>query len=76
MGTDDNYPVEPFEEKRAEFEALAKTSAVEVFGYSAKDALLKTIFERNRNGRYAIEWVRGAWIGYVMAHQQLQKQNG
>ena len=29
--------------------------------------MLKTILERNRNGRYAVEWVRGAWEGFNTA---------
>ncbi|PWD01967.1 MULTISPECIES: hypothetical protein [Pseudomonas] len=64
------YPAEPLDDKRPEFEAGVKRVAVERFGYSASDAMLKTILERNRNGRYAVEWVRGAWEGFNLAQPQ------
>lgn len=64
------YPSEPLDHKRAEFESGVKRVAVERFGYSAGDAMLKTILERNLNGRYAVDWVRGAWEGFNMAQPQ------
>jgi len=69
MNEEQTYPSEPLDHKRAEFELGIKRLAVERFGYSAKDAMLKTILERNRNGRYAVEWVRGAWEGFNLALQ-------
>ncbi|MPQ69462.1 hypothetical protein [Pseudomonas sp. MWU12-2323] len=70
MNTEQNYPAEPLENKRAEFEVGVKRIAVERFGYTSGDAMLKTILERNRNGRYTVEWVRGAWEGFNMAQPQ------
>lgn len=67
MLEEQTYPSEPLDHKRAEFELGVKRIAVERFGYSASDAMLKTILERNRNGRYAVEWVRGAWEGFNSA---------
>lgn len=67
MSEEQTYPSEPLDHKRAEFELGVKRIAVERFGYSASDAMLKTILERNRNGRYAVEWVRGAWEGFNIA---------
>lgn len=67
MLEEQTYPSEPLDHKRAEFELGVKRIAVERFGYSASDAMLKTILERNRNGRYAVEWVRGAWEGFNTA---------
>ncbi|WP_219096244.1 hypothetical protein [Pseudomonas sp. UMAB-40] len=61
------YPAEPLDHKRAYFEIGIKRIAVERFDYSRNDALLKSLIERNRNGRYAVEWVRGAWEGFNMA---------
>lgn len=60
------YPSEPLDHKRADFEAKVRQVAVERFGYTAGDALLKSLNERNRNGRYTVEWVRGAWEGVNM----------
>lgn len=73
MDEDKPYPVEPLESKRGEFEQGVKKAAVEQFGYSSSDAMLKTILERNRSGRYVVEWVYGAWIGYNMAHAEPAK---
>ncbi|MBX8557093.1 hypothetical protein K5D56_21750 [Pseudomonas cichorii] len=70
MIEEQTYPSEPLDHKRAEFEARLKRVAVERFDYSAGDALLKSITDRNRNGRYAVEWVRGAWEGFNMALPQ------
>ena len=70
MDAEQNYPAEPLDAKRAEFELGVKRIAVERFGYSAGDAMLKTILERNRNGRYVVEWVRGAWEGFNLAQPQ------
>lgn len=67
MCVEQTYPLEPLDHKRAEFELGVMRIAVERFGYSASDAMLKTILERNRNGRYAVEWVRGAWEGFNIA---------
>lgn len=67
MSDEQAYPVEELEQKRAEFEQGIKKIAVERFGYSGSDAMLEMLTERNRNGRYAVEWVRGAWEGFNMA---------
>lgn len=61
-----NYPVEPLDGKRAEFEVGVKLIAVERFGYSVGDAIL----ERNRNGRYAVEWVRGRVSTWPCKHSR------
>lgn len=55
---------DPFEQQRPEFETHIKRIAVEHYRYSSGDAMLKTLTERNRNGRYAVEWVQGAWLGF------------
>ncbi|MCF5382017.1 hypothetical protein GIW05_00585 [Pseudomonas syringae] len=60
------YPPEPFDHKRQAFEAGIKEVEVERFDYRNGDAVLKFITERNRTGRYAVDWVRGAWAGYNM----------
>ncbi|MDN4500127.1 hypothetical protein QYE73_22830 [Pseudomonas mosselii] len=73
MADEQNYPVEPLEAKRAEFEQGVKRIAVERFGHSAGDNTFYMLLERNRNGRYAVEWVRGAWEGFNLA---LQTQPG
>lgn len=70
MDTEQSYPAEPLDHKRPEFEAGAKRIAIERFGYTAGDAMLKTILERNRSGRYVVDWVRGAWEGFNMAQPQ------
>jgi hypothetical protein len=58
------FLVEPQEDLRPEFEALIKQIAIDCFGYSKGDALLKSLNERNRSGVYGVEWVRGAWEGF------------
>jgi len=74
MNDEQVYPVEALEHKRAEFEEGIKRIAVERFGYSGGDALRKTLVERNRNGRYAVEWVRGAWEGFNMAQSPSESE--
>jgi len=69
MTDEQAYPVELLEAKRAEFEQGVKRIAVERFGYSAGDNTFYMLIERNRNGRYAVEWVRGAWEGFKLALQ-------
>lgn len=66
---DQVYPREALEHKRAGFEQGIKTIAVERFGYSVNDNTFYMLIERNRNGRYAVEWVRGAWEGLMLAEQ-------
>lgn len=66
MDTLATFPPEPLDHLRPDFDASIKTIAVERFGYSKGDALLKSLNERNRNGRYAVEWVRGAWEGFAL----------
>ena len=66
---DQVYPRETLEHKRAGFEQGIKTIAVERFGYSGNDNTFYMLIERNRNGRYAVEWVRGAWEGLMLAEQ-------
>ena len=77
MTDSQNFPPEPLDHLRPQFEASVQIIAVERYNYSAGDALLKTLIERNRNGRYAVEWVRGAWEGFMVANaaagQPLQK---
>lgn len=77
MTDSQNFPPEPLDHLRPQFEASVQVIAVERYNYSAGDALLKTLIERNRNGRYAVEWVRGAWEGFMIANadagQPLQK---
>lgn len=63
------YPRETLEHKRAGFEQGIKKIAVERFGHSANDNTFYMLIERNRNGRYAVEWVRGAWEGLQLAEQ-------
>ncbi len=70
MKEEQNYPAELLDAKRPEFELGVKRIAVERFGYSAGDAMLKTILERNLKGRYAVDWVRGAWEGFNLAQPQ------
>lgn len=68
MDTTTNFQPEPLDHLRPQFEALIKTIAIERYDFSDNDALLKTLKERNRNGRYAVEWVRGAWEGFTIAN--------
>lgn len=68
MDTWATFPPEPLDHLRPDFDASIKTIAVERFGYSKGDALLKSLNERNRNGRYAVEWVRGAWEGFGLVN--------
>jgi len=42
-----------------QFEEAVKRAAVEHYGYGRSDALLKTLLDRNRNGRFAVDWVNG-----------------
>nr|CEK42284.1 hypothetical protein PQBR57_0331 [Pseudomonas fluorescens SBW25] len=65
MDTVATYPPEPLDHLRAEFETSVKAVAIERFSYSKRDALLKSINDRNRSGLYAVEWVRGAWAGFT-----------
>lgn len=65
------FPPEPLDHLRSQFEASVKLIAVERFNYSNSDAMLNTLIERNRNGRYAVEWVRGAWEGFMLANASL-----
>ena len=58
MNDEQVYPVEALEHKRAEFEEGIKRIAV----------------ERNRNGRYTVEWVRGAWEGFNMAQSPSESE--
>lgn len=67
MNTNETYQDEALDAMRPEFEAGVKRIAVEKFDYSKGDAMLKTILERNRNGRYVVDWVRGAWEGFNLA---------
>lgn len=66
---DQIYPRETLEHKRADFETGIKKIAVERFGHTANDNTFYMLIERNRNGRYAVEWVRGAWEGMMLAEQ-------
>jgi hypothetical protein len=50
--------------QRTAFEVVARRLAIERYGYSERDALLKTLFERRTDGRYSIDWVEGAWLGW------------
>lgn len=65
MDTTAAFPPEPLDHLRAEFEASIKEVAIERFSYSKRDALLKSLNDRNRSGLYAVEWVRGAWVGFT-----------
>lgn len=67
MDSDQNFPPEPLDYKRAEFESGVQRIAVEKFGYSQATATAHFLLERNNNGRYSVEWVRGAWEGYNLA---------
>ncbi|MGO4801120.1 hypothetical protein ACEN2T_17720 [Pseudomonas sp. W22_MBD1_FP4] len=66
MNNERTLPTEPSDHKRPHFEKGILRVAVERFGYSSGDAMLKTLVERNSNGRYAVDWVRGAWEGFNM----------
>lgn len=68
MDTTQIFPPEPLDHMRPQFEESIKPIAIERFNYSKGDALLKSLTERNRNGRYAVEWVRGAWEGFIIAN--------
>lgn len=68
MDTTQTFPPHPLDHLRPQFEASIKTLAVEHYDYSDSNALLKTLAERNRNGRYVVEWVRGAWEGFCIAN--------
>lgn len=57
------------DEQRQDFEAQCIKIAVEHYGYSSGDAMLKALLERNRNGRYAVEWVQGAALGWVASRE-------
>lgn len=46
---------------RTAFEADCKKMAVKHYGYREGEALLESVCERNKSGKYSVEWVRGAW---------------
>ena len=59
------------EKARKEFEVQALVLAVKHYGYKEGDALLKSILERRANGRYMVDWVEGAWLGWQSANEAM-----
>lgn len=55
--------------KQEQFEAAVKRVAIEHFGYSDGDALLKNILEKRKNGSYCVEWVNGFAIGWQASRE-------
>lgn len=49
----------------AGFEAAVKRAAVDHYEHREGDALLKTLMDRNRTGRFAVEWVNGFLLGWT-----------
>lgn len=52
-----------------QFEEAVKRAAVEHYGYGQSDALLKTLLDRNLNGRFAVDWVNGFLLGWQASRQ-------
>ncbi len=67
------FPADHLEELRPEFEQSIPQLAVEQFGYPADSPMFTMLLERNRDGRYCVEWVRSAWAGYRLA---IEKNGG
>lgn len=79
FGTPPDLPEEDEGEKferhqREAFEAACVVIAVDRYGYAKGDALLKSICERRRDGRYVVEWVEGAWHGWWASREALEIQ--
>ena len=75
MDSEQLFPIEVLDHKRPEFEQGLKSVAVERYNYSGNDAQLETLVERNRNGRYVVEWVRGAWEGFNLSQTLFVNDN-
>lgn len=63
------YPAELLDHKRDGFESAIKRTAVERYGYSNNAHMLELVVERVPRGDYAADWVRGAWEGFKIAHE-------
>ncbi|WP_234831344.1 hypothetical protein [Pseudomonas savastanoi] len=63
------YPAELLDHKRDGFEASIKRIAVERYGYPDEKHMVEQAVLRLPKGDYAASWVRGAWDGFNIAHE-------
>lgn len=55
------------EQARKDFEESALVLAVKHFGYKAGEEPLNFVLHRHFDGRYVVDWVEGAWLGWRSA---------